>query len=135
MDGVGAALLAEARALGLEVRADGGRLVVRGPRSRAALAQRVLARKQDVLERLATEVADVAWRAEAMRAQVPERGPLPFLAARDVVPTPGLCRSCGDPMSEDRVARCAPCAQAAWLALHEVWEGLDPPRVRLPGPG
>ena len=124
MDGVGAALLAEARAVGLEVRADGGRLVVRGPRSRAELAERVLARKRDVLERLATEAADVAWRAEAMRSQVPHRGPIPFLVALNIVPVPGRCLSCGEPLAEDQVARCAPCAQAAWLILHQVREGV-----------
>ena len=50
MDGV--ALLAEANAAGLTVRADGDRLVVRGPRRCAALAQSLLARKPDVLAAL-----------------------------------------------------------------------------------
>jgi transposase len=43
------ALLNEAHAAGLEVRADGDRLMVRGPRSAAALAQKLLAHKADVL--------------------------------------------------------------------------------------
>ena len=43
------ALLHDAYAAGLEVRRDGDRLVVRGPRSQAPLAQTLLAHKADVL--------------------------------------------------------------------------------------
>src|SRR5262245_25426526 len=51
-------LLAVARTAGLTVHADGDRLVVRGPARAAAVAQRLLARKPDVLAALAAEAAD-----------------------------------------------------------------------------
>ncbi len=51
MDGL--ALLAEAHATGLTVRADGGMLVVRGPRRCAALARSLLEHKPDVMALLA----------------------------------------------------------------------------------
>src|SRR5215475_5518027 len=47
------AVLHEAREAGLEVRADGNRLVVRGPRSAEALAKTLLARKDEILRMLA----------------------------------------------------------------------------------
>ena len=124
MGGVGVTLLAEARAVGLEVRADAGSLVVRGPRSREAVAHRVLAGKAEVLDALAAEDGAVAWRAVAMRRQVPPRGPIPFLAARAVDPVPGGCLSCGEPLVGGRTTRCGPCAQAAWLVLHQEREGV-----------
>ena len=46
-------LLEEAREVGLEVRADGTKLVVRGPRSAEAVAQRLLSHKAAVLSALA----------------------------------------------------------------------------------
>ncbi len=49
----GVALLDEARAAGLTVRADGDRLVVRGPRRCAALARSILDHKPDVMALLA----------------------------------------------------------------------------------
>ena len=56
MDGV--ALLAEANAAGLTVRADGDRLVIRGPRRCDALARSILARKPDVMAALEVQPAD-----------------------------------------------------------------------------
>ena len=123
MDRVASAALAEARAAGLEVRAEADRLRVRGPRSREDLARKLLERKQEVLALLAEEDAEVAWRGAAMRPQVPPRGPIPVLVAREVVPAPGCCPSCGDPLGEGRSLRCGACARAAWLVLHEVREG------------
>ncbi len=125
MDGAVVSLLAEARAAGLGVRLVDGRLIVRGPRSREALAERLLARKGEVLAALAVEDAAVSWRAAAMRPQVPGRGPIPFLVAQEVAPSPRRCGSCGDPLPKGRWLRCGPCVQAAWLVLHEVREGLD----------
>ena len=126
MDGEVVSVLAEARAAGLAVRADDGRLVVRGPRRAEPIAQRLLARTGEVLALLAAEDAEVAWRVAAMRPQVPPRGPIPVLVARDVVPAPGCCPSCGDPRGEGRSLRCASCARAAWSVLHEVREGAGP---------
>ena len=76
-------VLTEARAVGLEVRAEPGRLVVRGPRSLETVAQRLLERKREVSALLAAEDADVAWRIDAMRPQVPQRGAIPVLVARE----------------------------------------------------
>ncbi|MDP9356400.1 MAG: hypothetical protein M3R02_14165 [Chloroflexota bacterium] len=118
-------LLTEARAAGLEVRLEAGRLVVRGPRSGADLAHRVLARKREVLIALAGEDAEVAWRLTALRPCVPSRGPIPFLAARPVPPVAGRCLSCGDPLVEGRLVRCRPCDAATWIVLHQVREGIS----------
>lgn len=52
---VGLTLLAEARAAGLTVLADHGRLIVRGPREAEPLAHQLLAHKAEVLNALATE--------------------------------------------------------------------------------
>lgn len=124
MERVAAAALAEARSAGLAVRAEADRLVVRGPRSGAALARRLLERKGEVLALLADEDAAVAWRVAAMRPRVPGTGPIPFLVAREGAPAPGTCLSCGDPLRPDGAYRCGPCARAAWLVLHEVREGV-----------
>jgi hypothetical protein len=52
-------LLEEALVRGLEVCADGDRLVVRGPRSAEALAQQLLAHKADLLRLLSAPPAEV----------------------------------------------------------------------------
>ena len=70
---------------------------------------------------------EVAWRVEVMRAQIPPSGPIPFLVALPEAETlflPGHCGSCGDPLEDGRRFRCAPCQEAAWLALNEVREGV-----------
>lgn len=118
-------LLAEARAAGLEVRLEAERLVVRGPRSWEALAERLLARKGEVLAALEVEDEALAWRVAAMRPQVPGTGPIPFLIARDEAPMPGRCLSCADPLGPGRAYRCGSCARAACLVLHEVREGVS----------
>ena len=126
MDRVVSAALAEARAAGLEVRAEADRLRVRGPRSREDLARKLLERKQEVLALLAEEDAEVAWRVAAMRPQVPPREPIPVLTARATTPAPGRCDACGEPLGPGRAYRCEPCARAAWFVLHEVREGVEP---------
>jgi hypothetical protein len=60
VDGSVVTVLMEARAVGLEVRAEPGRLVVRGPRSLEKVAHRLLERKADVVAVLAAEDAEVA---------------------------------------------------------------------------
>jgi hypothetical protein len=52
-------LLEQAQAAGLEVRADGDRLVVRGPQSAEALARQLLAHKGDLMRLLSAPPADV----------------------------------------------------------------------------
>ena len=51
-------LLEHARAAGLVVRADGDRIVVRGPSTAAALAQQLLARKHEILPLLVEAAPD-----------------------------------------------------------------------------
>ncbi len=58
---VAVTLLQEAEAAGLTVRVDGDRLVVRGPKSAADIAERLLDRKAEVIEALAAE-----WDAEML---------------------------------------------------------------------
>src|SRR5215207_5999089 len=93
-----ATALAEARALGLEVRAEFDRLVVRGPRIYESVAQGLLADKPAVLRVLHAEEAEVAWRAAAMRPQCPRSGPIPLLQALAVAAVDGVCLSCGIPI-------------------------------------
>jgi|SRR5579883_856279 len=70
--------------------------------------------------------AALAWRVAAMRPQVPEWGALPFLRARQDVPTgTASCWSCGEHLPANRRYRCSLCARAAWIVLHRVREGID----------
>ena len=90
-----ATLLGDARAAGLEVRAEADRLVVRGSPAHELLARQLLEEKPAVLAVLAQEDAEVAWRIAVMRPLVPRQGPIPTLIAR---PGPYLemdCISCG----------------------------------------
>jgi hypothetical protein len=117
-------IVTEARTAGLEVRAEAERLVVRGPRAQEAFARGLLAAKGAVLALLAAEDAEVAWRVDAMRSQVPRNGPIPFLVAREGGFAIGCCRSCGDPIEPDRRFRCRLCVQAAQLVLQALREGV-----------
>ena len=126
MDGSAVTALMEARAAGLEIRAEPGRLVVRGPRSLETVAHRLLERKGEVLALLAAEDDDVAWRVASMRPQVPPRGAIPVLVARRGILQPGCCVSCGDHLADGRTFRCSPCARATWAVLHEIREDVIP---------
>ena len=121
-----AVAVAEARAAGLEIRAEAERLVVRGPRVHERIAHHLLEQKSAVLALLAQQDAEVAWRVATMRPQVTARGPIPILMARDTPPKAGCCISCGEPLADNNRYRCSPCAQAAWLVLSEVREGVNP---------
>jgi hypothetical protein len=84
--------------------------------------------KRDQSDRRSADAApddpEVAWRAEAMRPQVPAMGPIPTLYARHLPPVPdGCCLSCGEPLPPGNRNRCEPCVQAAWLILREVRGG------------
>jgi len=71
---------------------------------------------------------DVAWCLEAMAAQIPETGLIPFSQARPVLPeVRGVCLSCGDPLPEGAPTRCRPCAAAAESAVRRVEERRKPP--------
>jgi hypothetical protein len=117
-------VLDQARTVGLEVRVEADRLVVRGPRRHEAIARQLLAHKPAVLALLAEEEAEVAWRVAAMRPRMPSQGPIPFLVARDVRPEQGGCLSCGDSLPPGRTYRCRPCADAAWRVVYAIREGI-----------
>jgi hypothetical protein len=124
MEGV-TAVITEARAAGLDVRADADRLVIRGPRTQEHLARQLLDQKSQVLAVLEAEDAEVAWRITVMRPQVSARGPIPLLTARSVASTPGRCTSCGDPIGPPCRYRCEPCIRAAWAVLREVRNEIE----------
>jgi hypothetical protein len=114
----GMTLLEEARATGLEVKTEGDRLIVRGPRSAEGLARILLERKAELIVILKMRDAEVTWRVQAMLPQIPENGPVPFLIAREAVePQAGCCLSCGELLAGDDRYRCTPCGRAANLAL------------------
>ena len=118
MDGV--ILLRQARFAGLRVTANGATLVVEGPRRLEPIARTLLAEKPQVMQAHVDE-QEVAWRVDAMRAQLPTRGALPLLLARlDVDRGSGSCCSCGDPLGRDERYRCRPCVTAAVAALETV---------------
>ena len=119
-----ATALAEARAVGLEIRAEAGRLVVRGPRLHEAIARQLLEQKPAVLQLLAEEEVALGWRIAAMRQQVPVRGPIPVLLAREATVIDGQCLSCGEPLAPGRTVRCALCVRAAQVVLGWVREGV-----------
>ncbi len=95
MDGL--TLLKEAKSAGLDVLADGDRLVIRGPRSAEAIARRLLAHKPDVMDALAAE-----------SAAVPE--------------SPGLLLQCIEPDEDAAPRPCATCGGSdLWESLLGVW--------------
>ena len=112
---------------GLEVRAEPGAswCVVRvaGDRRPASAGA-----KERGVALLAAEDAEVAWRIDAMRPQVPQRGAIPVLVARERASGAGcLCLLRG--AAARRVPfRCSLCARAAWVVLHEIREDVRPER-------
>ncbi|HEY8601497.1 MAG TPA: hypothetical protein VIL85_23925 [Thermomicrobiales bacterium] len=118
MDGL--TLLDQARAAGLTLSADGERLNVRGPRRAEPLVRALLAEKYAVLGLLAQDDPEVRWRAEAMRGQLRNGGPVPLLMARPGPFPRGTCVSCGETIATRALGpayRCAACARAAWLVF------------------
>jgi hypothetical protein len=120
------AVITEARAAGLDVRAEADRLVIRGPRTQERLARQLLDQKPQVLAVLESEEAEVAWRIAAMRPQVTVRGPVPVLTARSLESMPGCCTSCGDSLNPPYRYRCEPCIRAAWAVLREARNEVEP---------
>ncbi len=125
-------LLVELERRGVELAMSGRRLRYRPrhavtPVLRSAMAER----RDELLALLAAEEAEVRWRADAMRAQVPPTGPIPTLSARPETPiAPGCCPSCGGRLPARGRYRCDPCVKAAWRALREArvrpsgtWDG------------
>jgi hypothetical protein len=115
MDGL--VLLRQARLAGLQVRGDGDRLVVHGPRRLEPVARTLLAEKPGILRALAEE-HEIAWRVDAMRSRVPATGAIPLLLALPGVRFQlGTCCSCGEQLAPDDRYRCGPCADAAVAVL------------------
>jgi hypothetical protein len=67
-------LLVAARDAGLDVRANGHRLIIRGPKSADALARQLLSRKAEVMAALAAGTVAVAPVGAAVTAPVPPPG-------------------------------------------------------------
>jgi hypothetical protein len=121
-------LLAEARAAGLNVRAEGDTLIVRGPRSAEAIVAQLRDHKPEVLALLEAADPEVAWRVAALRPQISARGPIRWLAARTDTPAtdaPRCCGSCGDPLPVGRRFRCVPCVRAIEIVLNAVQEEVE----------
>lgn len=104
-----AQLLADARAAGLTVTADGDRLVVRGPREAGHLARAVLARKAEVLADLAEHPGPGCWIAasRATGRPVSVNEPYPHVCRITITATVS-----GRPIRLDR-RDCAACTKGA----------------------
>ena len=82
------------------------------------LRESLIEHKVEVLALLKTEDHEIAWRVAAMTQQIPDKGTIPFLVARQGVESKaGCCLSCGEPLGTGNAYRCAACGRAANLAL------------------
>lgn len=106
-------LLEELRAHDARLARDGETLRVDAPKGalHGELVAALRARKPDLLQ--------VLWRVEAMRRQLPRRGSVPLLVARDCPLLPNHCVSCGDPVPDRNPGRCSLCVTAAVWVLRE----------------
>ena len=121
------ALLTDLRSRGISLSVSGERLSIDAPKGTVTpdLLAALVEHKADLIRLLGTDDEDVTWRIEAMRPQVPRTGAIPCLLARPEAKTSprGTCVSCGDPLTEGRRIRCAPCVGAVERLLNEVREG------------
>ena len=115
-----AELITELEARGVLIEVTGDRLRVDAPKGaitpelRAALT----ARKAEVLAILNTPDDEIKWRVEAMLPQIPNAGPIPFLAAKPgEAIAPNCCHSCGDFLNGTKGYICGPCSQAKHRVL------------------
>ncbi len=90
------------------------------------LAAAIKPHKPALVALLREEESAIGWRVEAMREQIPQRGPIPFLVAvPNVAPAPDTCLSCGDPIElVGYVQRCRLCVAAADRALAQAREDI-----------
>jgi hypothetical protein len=121
-------LLQRLRESGVTVTVEGGHLRVAPKAALTPTLRRAITSHAGLLAATLSPPADdnIAWRAAAMRAQLPLRGPLPFLVARaDVLrqDAPGQCLSCGDALASGQRYRCVPCVRAVEQVLHERRDG------------
>jgi hypothetical protein len=115
------ALLAAARAAGLALYVDGARLIVRGPRSAAPLAQALLAAKAAVLARLAPPLPSPGLGGMPGASDDPHedtRPPLPPLVGE-------RCAACGHLLLSYYSQTTGRCGRCAWEQ-----EGRRPDAVR-----
>ncbi len=122
-------LIAKARVAGLDLRVEGDRLLVHGPRSAEAIVLQIRDQKPAIMALLAAGNVDVQWRIAAFHAVIPTHGPIwpPRIRTTPLCDTPGYCSLCGDELPLDpapRFRRCAACVQALWLAMNEIREGV-----------
>jgi hypothetical protein len=115
-------LLAELERRGVRILVDGDRIRYRPKGVVSDALRAVIAEHRHALvARLTVDGAEVRWRADAMRAQLPTTGPIPVLAARPITAwVPGGCSSCGEPLGPEERYRCAPCVRAALRVLREL---------------
>ena len=70
---------------------------------------------------------ELLGRVVAMRRQIPPRPqPIPMLVARLDLSAPGLCVSCGDPLTATHDTRCGLCSLAVWIALADAQTPVVP---------
>jgi TubC N-terminal docking domain len=123
----GAELLDEVRARGVELQADGERILFRPAQAvPPELVERMRGHKQELLAQLAAEAAEIAWRVEVLRPHVAPRGPVWLPPVRPDAPylrdAPGRCCSCGEPRPASLRFICAACAASHRTVLLEVRE-------------
>src|SRR5688500_13741616 len=101
-------LLVEFERRGVEVRTDGGQLRYRPQGAvTAELRAAMAARRDELLTLVDREEQHVRWRVDAMAAQVPSSGSIPFLVARPLVAASDeSCASCCDALPPDACHRC-----------------------------
>ncbi len=129
-------LLADLRTRGVRLDVDGDQLRARfkGRTLDPDLAAVIKANKPALLAHLQEEAAAIAWRIEAMRPQIPERGPIPFLVAvSGIPPGPNICPSCGEAFTPiGYTPRCHRCTVAAQRALGQPVSASSVPRGEQP---
>jgi hypothetical protein len=131
------ALVAQARAAGLALRADEGRLMVRGPRSAERIVAQLREHKPAILALLAHEKAEeeaqVAWCVAVLRPHVSREGPIVLPSVRAGVPSlvdpktgeyGAHCGSCGEPREAGQRFHCRACQRARYVVLLEMREGV-----------
>ncbi|MDP9471011.1 MAG: hypothetical protein M3Q71_10145 [Chloroflexota bacterium] len=134
-----ASVLADLRARDVRLHVEGDQIRARfkGRTLDPDLAAVIKANKPALIAHLREEEAAVAWRIEAMRPQIPERGPVPFLVAvSGIPPSPDVCVSCGEVFTPTGSnPRCPRCTVAAQRALGQPVSAPSVPRGEQPEEG
>ncbi len=127
-----AAILADLRSRDVRLHVDGDQLRARfkGRTLDPDLAAVIKANKPALIAHLQEEETAISWRLQAMRPQIPERGPIPFLVATSgVPPSPSACPSCGEAFTPTGSSpRCRRCTVAVQRALGQPVSAPSVPR-------